>query len=166
MRDIFRESVGRAVSEARRLDGPDESERDETKRSEVSAAAEGWLPHMGRPMTGWTVGMLCEDEASQRAGRRLAEPLEGGRTHCVRIAHLGAAYLLRFSSPSANNTDEERGRRTFAHAITPPLTTMLGLTPKYAGCHRTRSASLPTLTSPITCDMPCTMAGLIVYLAM
>ena len=36
------------------------------------------------------------------------------------------------------------------HAMNPPLMTSSGLTPKNAGCHSTRSASLPTSTDPIS----------------
>ena len=42
----------------------------------------------------------------------------------------------------------------------------LGLTPKKAGFHSTRSASLPTSTEPTHGEMPWVIAGLMVYLAM
>ena len=48
----------------------------------------------------------------------------------------------------------------------PPSSTISGFTPNMAGFHSTRSARLPTSTEPISFDMPCAMAGLIVYLAM
>lgn len=54
---------------------------------------------------------------------------------------------------------------TFAHAMMPPLMTISGRTPKFAGVHSTRSASLPTLTSPSSSDVPKMIAGLIVYFA-
>lgn len=112
-------------------------------------------------MTGWTVGMLCEDVENgsigptEEGGRRL-------RTYGIGIAHLHHESRLISTFFMSGATES----RTFAHAIAPPLTTIFGLTPKYAGCQRTKSASLPTLTSPMTCDMPCTMAGLTVYFAM
>ena len=53
-----------------------------------------------------------------------------------------------------------------AAAIMPPLMISAGFTPKKAGFHSTRSASLPTSTEPTSCAMPWAMAGLIVYLAM
>ena len=53
-----------------------------------------------------------------------------------------------------------------AATIMPPLMINDGLTPKNAGFHSTRSASLPTSTEPTTEAMPWAMAGLIVYLAM
>jgi hypothetical protein len=40
-----------------------------------------------------------------------------------------------------------------------------GLTPKNAGFHSTRSASLPGSTEPTTSLTPCAIAGLIVYFA-
>ncbi|CAM5468755.1 hypothetical protein SFUMM280S_02908 [Streptomyces fumanus] len=52
-----------------------------------------------------------------------------------------------------------------AYAICPPLMTSSGLTPKNAGSHSTRSASLPVSTEPISRAMPWARAGLIVYLA-
>src|SRR5216684_2010777 len=52
-----------------------------------------------------------------------------------------------------------------AQAIIPPFNTSSGLTPKNAGRHNTRSASLPTSIEPTTSEMPWAMAGLIVYLA-
>mmetsp|Transcript_9643 Transcript_9643/g.23804 ORF Transcript_9643/g.23804 Transcript_9643/m.23804 type:complete len:223 (-) Transcript_9643:2446-3114(-) len=61
---------------------------------------------------------------------------------------------------------EALGSPICAHAICPPLMMISGLTPKNAGFHSTRSASLPTSTEPMTCDMPCATAGLMVYLAM
>ena len=45
----------------------------------------------------------------------------------------------------------------------PPLRIRLGLTPKKAGFHTTRSASLPTSTEPTRWLMPWLMAGLMVY---
>jgi hypothetical protein len=53
----------------------------------------------------------------------------------------------------------------WAWAITPPLMTRSGFTPKKAGLHRTRSASLPTSTDPTSASSPWAMAGLIVYFA-
>ena len=41
-----------------------------------------------------------------------------------------------------------------------------GLTPKNAGDHSTRSASLPFSTEPISFETPCAIAGLMVYFAM
>jgi hypothetical protein len=52
-----------------------------------------------------------------------------------------------------------------AAAITPPLMTMSGFTPKNAGDQRTRSASLPASIDPMWRETPCAIAGLIVYLA-
>ena len=52
-----------------------------------------------------------------------------------------------------------------AAAMAPPFRISDGLTPKNAGFHSTRSASLPGSTEPTTCEMPCVIAGLIVYLA-
>ena len=40
-----------------------------------------------------------------------------------------------------------------------------GLTPKNAGDHSTRSASLPFSTEPMSFDTPWAIAGLMVYLA-
>src|ERR1700746_1817884 len=52
-----------------------------------------------------------------------------------------------------------------AATIEPPLMMQSGLTPKNAGDHSTRSASLPFSTEPISFDTPCAIAGLMVYLA-
>src|SRR3974390_535473 len=52
-----------------------------------------------------------------------------------------------------------------AATIEPPLMTQSGLTPKKAGDHSTRSASLPFSTEPISFETPCAIAGLMVYLA-
>ena len=52
-----------------------------------------------------------------------------------------------------------------AAAMAPPLMTQSGFTPKNAGDHSTRSASLPASTEPMCFDTPCEMAGLMVYLA-
>ena len=53
-----------------------------------------------------------------------------------------------------------------AAAIMPPFKISDGLTPKKAGFHSTRSASLPTSMEPTVCAMPWVSAGLMVYLAM
>jgi hypothetical protein len=53
-----------------------------------------------------------------------------------------------------------------AAAIMPPLITRSGFTPKNAGDHSTRSASLPFSTEPMCFETPCAIAGLMVYLAM
>ena len=61
---------------------------------------------------------------------------------------------------------EAFGSPICAHAMKPPLSTSSGRDPKKAGRHRQRSAHLPTSIDPISCDMPCAMAGLIVYFEM
>ena len=61
---------------------------------------------------------------------------------------------------------EAFGSPILAQAIMPPLRINSGFTPKKAGFHKTKSANLPTSTEPIMCDIPCAMAGLMVYLAM
>src|SRR5271155_4095593 len=53
-----------------------------------------------------------------------------------------------------------------AAPIEPPLMMHSGLTPKNAGDHSTRSASLPFSTEPISFETPWAIAGLMVYLAM
>src|ERR1700676_571046 len=83
----------------------------------VAAIAEPKLPHMGRYITGWGVGIEA------------------------------------FGSPMA------------LQPMNPPFTTISGFTPKKAGFHKTRSASLPASIEPISLEMPCVMAGLIVYFA-
>ena len=60
---------------------------------------------------------------------------------------------------------EAFGSPIAAKAIMPPLTISDGLTPKNAGFHSTRSASLPGSIEPTSWAMPCAIAGLIVYLA-
>ena len=52
-----------------------------------------------------------------------------------------------------------------AQMMVPAFSTKSGFTPKNIGDHSTRSASLPGSTEPTSCDKPCAMAGLIVYLA-
>ncbi len=54
----------------------------------------------------------------------------------------------------------------WAQAITPPLTTTDGRTPKNAGSHKHRSASLPTSTEPTSPSSPWDTAGQMVTLAM
>ena len=60
---------------------------------------------------------------------------------------------------------EALGSPMAASTKKPPLTTRSGLTPKKAGFQITRSASFPTSTDPTSEEMPCVMAGLMVYLA-
>src|SRR5262249_3711848 len=50
-------------------------------------------------------------------------------------------------------------------AMKPPFTIISGLTPKKAGFHKTRSASLPGSIEPTCAEIPWVIAGLIVYLA-
>src|SRR5262245_36066759 len=52
-----------------------------------------------------------------------------------------------------------------AVTMKPLLMTNSGLTPKKAGFHTTRSASLPASTEPTSAAMPWEIAGLIVYFA-
>ena len=52
-----------------------------------------------------------------------------------------------------------------AAAMSPPLITIAGFTPKKAGFHRHRSASLPGSTDPTSWAMPWASAGLMVYFA-
>src|SRR5580658_1676596 len=51
------------------------------------------------------------------------------------------------------------------HAMNPPLTIISGFTPNMDGFHNTRSASLPGSIEPTSCEIPCVIAGLMVYLA-
>ncbi len=60
---------------------------------------------------------------------------------------------------------EAFGSPICAAAIMPPFKIILGLTPKNAGFHKTKSASLPIEIEPTICDMPWVIAGLMVYLA-
>ena len=48
----------------------------------------------------------------------------------------------------------------------PPISTISGFTPKKAGVQSTRSARLPASIEPMCVEMPCAIAGLIVYFAM
>src|ERR1700686_143788 len=61
---------------------------------------------------------------------------------------------------------EALGSPMGAATIEPPLMMQSGLTPKNAGDHSTRSASLPFSTEPISFETACAIAGLMVYLAM
>src|SRR6201984_1424188 len=56
---------------------------------------------------------------------------------------------------------EALGSPMGAATIEPPLMMHSGLTPKKAGDHSTRSASLPFSTEPISFDTPCAIAGVI-----
>src|ERR1700730_18498813 len=77
--------------------------------------------------------------------------------------------------PNAANIGRERtgwgvgidalGSPMGAATIEPPLMIRSGLTPKNAGAHSTRSASLPFSIEPMIFETPCAIAGLIVYLA-
>ena len=52
-----------------------------------------------------------------------------------------------------------------AQLICPFLIMSLGLAPKKAGSHKTRSAIFPTSTEPRTFEIPCAIAGFIVIFA-
>lgn len=86
----------------------------------------------------------CTDVAAAAAGA--APNIGRGSTGC-------GVGMDAFASPIA------------AHTIMPPLTTACGRTPKNAGSHNTRSASLPTSTEPISPSSPCATAGQMVYFA-
>ncbi len=61
-------------------------------------------------------------------------------------------------APSQTYGCRVKDRRTCAHAMTPDLSTISGLAPKFSGFHRTRSASVPTATCPTRCEIPCAIA--------
>src|SRR5258706_2766231 len=90
----------------------------------------------------------------------LTNAMEHGPVARPKLPNIGRIYtgcgvgMLAFGSPICDQ------------AITPPLITISGLTPKNAGFHSTRSASFPVSTEPMNCAMPCAMAGLIVYFEM
>lgn len=125
-------------------------ERAETKTTELNAAASGLLPHIGLETNGWTVGILCKKPTYQL---RTSSPGRK-RTNAIRISNL-REQDHQLDHSKKNKQSEER---TLAQAITPPLIIVSGLTPKLLGCQRTKSASLPTAMSPMTCDMPCVIA--------
>ena len=57
------------------------------------------------------------------------------------------------------------GSPIWAQVITPPISTISGFTPKKAVFHKTKSALFPISILPIWVDIPCAIAGLIVYFA-
>ena len=99
----------------------------------------------------------------QRAGRQAAWLTKTNAQACERTA-VGAEHRPRDDRLRRGN--RRVGVAHLRPAMKPPLITISGLTPKNAGFHSTRSASLPTSTDPTSCAMPCVMAGLIVYFAM
>ena len=60
---------------------------------------------------------------------------------------------------------EALGSPMAADVMVPHFRIMSGLTPKNAGFHNTRSASLPASTEPTCAAIPWVRAGLMVYLA-
>src|SRR5580692_2465888 len=50
-------------------------------------------------------------------------------------------------------------------AMKPPLRMISGFTPNIDGFHSTKSASFPGSIDPTSCEIPCVIAGLIVYFA-
>ena len=97
--------------------------------------------------------------SSTAGGRdeRAADVGRGGRPEAPRTS---AAAAPAAASGSRRWRRPSRPRRS-----TPPLITTCGRTPKNAGSHSTRSASLPGSTEPISPSRPCAIAGQIVYLA-
>ena len=105
------------------------------------------LSRDGQPVGQAVLDRLRRRNAPTSPRRRPAAPNIGrGSTGC-------GVGMEAFASPIA------------AQAIIPPLITACGRTPKNAGSHSTRSASLPTSTEPISPSSPCAMAGQIVYFA-
>ena len=90
-----------------------------------------------------------------------------GATKCtdVAAAAAGAAPNIGRGSTGCGVGIDALASPIAAHAIMPPLITACGRTPKNAGSHSTRSASLPTSTEPISWSRPCAIAGQIVYFA-
>ena len=103
---------------------------------------------------------------------REAEPLEPTSSAAARRTRASAApprgrepaNIGRISTGCGVGIDA-LGSPIGAQAIAPPLITSCGRTPKNAGSHSTRSASLPTSTEPTSPSIPCATAGQIVYLA-
>ena len=73
-------------------------------------------------------------------------------THLSRLAYV---YLRQSSAAQVAHNRESTARQ---YALS-------GFTPKKAGDHSTRSASLPTFTEPMCSARPWVSAGLIVYFA-
>ncbi len=90
-----------------------------------------------------------------------------GATKCTEVAAAaaGAAPNIGRGSTGCGVGIEALASPIAAQAIMPPLITACGRTPKKAGSHSTRSASLPTSTEPISWSRPWAIAGQIVYFA-
>ena len=90
-----------------------------------------------------------------------------GATKCTEVAAAaaGAAPNIGRGSTGCGVGIDALASPIAAQAIMPPLITACGRTPKNAGSHSTRSASLPTSTEPISRSRPCAIAGQIVYFA-
>ena len=118
--------------------------------------------------------LSCRVSATGTSGRRTAEPvgqpvverrLGDPRHRQRRRATAGAAPNIGRGSMRLRRRDRGVGVAHLAQAIIPPLSTTCGRTPKNAGSHSTRSASLPTSTEPTSPSRPWVIAGQIVYLA-
>src|ERR1700753_2759221 len=82
------------------------------------------------------------------------------------VSDLPKAANIGWSCTGCGVGVEAFGSAMGAATIEPPLMMHSGFTPKNAGDHSTRSASLPFSTEPISFETPCAIAGLMVYLAM
>src|SRR5262249_31095186 len=121
----------------------------------------------------WTMSRLpsCRvlRTASTRVRNRSRRGTSASSAACetnviVVLRGVAAANMGRYSTGSGVGI-EAFGSPIAAYAISPPLSTSSGFTPKNAGCQSTRSASLPASIDPTRWPMPWAIAGLIVYLA-
>src|SRR5712672_3675956 len=87
-----------------------------------------------------------------------AEERLNGRDRCICIAHLRKRVSVVSTASLENDT--------CAQAMTPDLSTISGLTPKFSGFQSTRSAKVPTAIWPTKCEIPCVIALRMYILAM
>ena len=99
------------------------------------------------------------------SGRRAASASSVTKYTEVAAAAAGAAPNIGRESSGCGVGMEALASPIRPQAIIPPLRTTCGRTPKNAGSHSTRSASLPTSTDPTSASSPCAIAGQIVYFA-
>src|SRR5258708_37406830 len=123
----------------------------------------------------WIIDALPIERQFSTAAAFLLRPTEIGIPASIAAFDINASEVAPTALPNAPNMGRYSigsgvGMEALAspialQAMKPPLMIISGLTPNIAGFHSTRSASLPGSIEPISCDIPCVMAGLIVYLA-
>ena len=144
-----RQDVGRLAGQQLAVGAGPRRSRDRPRSSGVASL---WImSFLPMPPRAFSTATSCRCDAELLAdARRRAPPADTKVTRCSATRLGRRRRTSAGNAPAAASGSRRWGRPSARRRSMPPLSTRSGFTPKKAGVHSTRSASLPASTEP-TC---------------